>query len=75
MNRLFYLSLCGQLELISESDYETLSEQFEGWYDHLTDREQEVLAYLTNGLESWLSGAASTNLSYQFDKALDRLEV
>ena len=57
MNRLFYLTLSGKLELISESDYENLSEHFEGWDDHLTDREQEVLESLYNGLDSWLSGA------------------
>ena len=59
----------GKLELISESDYEKVSEQLDGWYDNLTDREQEVLEPLYNGLDSWLSGAESTDLYYQFDKA------
>lgn len=59
----------GKLELISESDKEKALEGLNGWYDDLTDREQEVLAPVYNGLDSWLSGAESTDLYYQFDKA------
>ncbi len=59
----------GKLELISETDYEKLSGQLDGWYDNLTDREQEVLEPLYTGLDDWLSGTESTDLYYEFDKA------
>jgi hypothetical protein len=58
----------GKLELISNSDKEKALGELNGWYDNLTDREQEVLDPLYSGVANWLSGSESTNLYYQFNK-------
>ena len=58
----------GKLELISASDKERTLEQLNGWYDDLTDREQEVLDPLYSGLADYLSGSESTDLYYNFNK-------
>lgn len=58
----------GKLELISSSDKERALGQLNGWYDDLTDREQEVLDPLYSGLSDWLSSGESTDLYYKFNK-------
>ncbi|NER08904.1 hypothetical protein SAMN06265375_1011623 [Muriicola jejuensis] len=58
----------GKLELISASDKEKALGDLNGWYDNLTDREQEVLEPLYSGLANWLDSSESTNLYYKFNK-------
>ncbi|SNR74944.1 hypothetical protein SAMN06265371_11128 [Lutibacter agarilyticus] len=58
----------GKLGLISTSDKEKALEGLNGWYDNLTDREQEVLEPIYSGVANWLSDDKPVDLHYQFNK-------
>lgn len=58
----------GKLGLISTSDKEKALDGLNGWYDNLTDREQEVLEPLYTGVANWLSDEKPVDLYYKFDK-------
>jgi hypothetical protein len=60
----------GDLSLISTSDKDKALDGLNGWYDNLTDREQEVLEPLYTGVANWLSDEKPVDLYYEFDKAL-----
>jgi len=58
----------GKLELIAVSDKEKALDGLNGWYDNLTDREQEVLEPLYSGVANWLSDSEPLDLHYKFNK-------
>lgn len=55
---------------ITNEDKQRMLGQLNGWYDGLTESEQEIFGGIYNGLEGWLSKNESSYLYYQFNKKL-----
>jgi len=55
---------------ITNEDKQRMLGELNGWYDGLTESEQEIFGGIYNGFEGWLSKEESSYLYYEFKKEL-----